>query len=187
MLERILWFVTALVILALAFFFIAAAIVVGMVLGTALIARIWWINRKMRKAAEQQILTAEYTVVERESAVRQRLPNEGGQPLPAEVPSRQPRSGKRRASARISAFLRAKTIGQASYLLNGARRSEPGSGLSVPGKVTRSSFVLLLFSTWRSLSNCCSCRRLSCRARCCSICALARRVPSSSAGDSGRA
>ena len=88
MLERILWFITALIILALAFFFIAAALAVGAVLGTALIARIWWINRKMRKAAEQHILTAEYTVIERESAVRQRLPDEVEQPLPAERPFR---------------------------------------------------------------------------------------------------
>jgi hypothetical protein len=88
MLQRILWFITALVILALAFFFIAAAIAVATVLGTALIARIWWINRKMRKAAEQEILTTEYTVVERESAVRQRLPDEVGQPLRTERPFR---------------------------------------------------------------------------------------------------
>ncbi len=84
MLGRILWFITALIILALAFFFITAAIAVGTVLGAALIARIWWLNRKMRKAAEQEILTAEYTVVERESAVRQHLPDEVGHPLPAE-------------------------------------------------------------------------------------------------------
>jgi hypothetical protein len=88
MLGRILWIITALIILALAFFFIAAAIAVGTVLGAALIARIWWLNRKMRKAAEQEILTAEYTVVERESAVRQHLPDEVGHPRPAERPSR---------------------------------------------------------------------------------------------------
>lgn len=84
MLGRILWFITALIILALAFFFIAAAIAVGAVLGAALIARIWWLNRKMRKAAEQEILTAEYTVVERESTTRQRLPDEVEEPLPKE-------------------------------------------------------------------------------------------------------
>jgi hypothetical protein len=88
MLVRILWFVTALVLLALAFFFIAAALAVGAVLGTALIARIWWINRKMRKAAEQQILTAEYTVIERESPMPQGLPDEVGQSLPGERPFR---------------------------------------------------------------------------------------------------
>lgn len=76
MLERIIWFITALTILALAFFFIAAAIVVGVMLGAALIARIWWINRKMRKAAEDRILTTEYAVVEGERKAGELLPAE---------------------------------------------------------------------------------------------------------------
>lgn len=88
MLERILWFIAALAILALAFFFIAVAIVVGAVLGAALVARIWWTNRKIRKAAEQQILSTEYTIIERESQVQQRLPDDVEQPLPSEGPSR---------------------------------------------------------------------------------------------------
>ena len=80
MLERILWFITALVVLALAFFFIAAAVVVGAVLGAALIARIWWFNRKIRKAAEDRILTTEYAVVEREPQAGELLPAEAERP-----------------------------------------------------------------------------------------------------------
>lgn len=76
MLERIIWFITALTILALAFFFIAAAIVVGAVLGAVLIARIWWINRKIRKAAEDRILTTEYAIVEGEPQAGELLPAE---------------------------------------------------------------------------------------------------------------
>jgi MFS superfamily sulfate permease-like transporter len=65
-LERVVWFVTALVTLCLAFFFLAAAVVVGAVLAAVLLARIWWLSRKARKTAEQSIITTEYTVVERE-------------------------------------------------------------------------------------------------------------------------
>jgi hypothetical protein len=76
MLERIIWFITALTILALAFFFIATAIVVGAVLGAALVAKIWWTHRKIRQAAEDRILTTEYAVVERERQEGELLPVE---------------------------------------------------------------------------------------------------------------
>jgi hypothetical protein len=66
MLARILWFILALAIFALAFFFLAAAVVAGVILFAALAARIWWVNRKIRRAAEEQILTTEYSVIERE-------------------------------------------------------------------------------------------------------------------------
>ena len=79
MLERILWFLIALVLLALALFFVTAAIVVGAVVGVALIARIWWINRKIRKAAKDRILTTEYTVVEREAQSPQQQLSADGQ------------------------------------------------------------------------------------------------------------
>ena len=66
MLARIVWFILALAVFALAFFFLAAAVAVGAILFAALAARIWWVNRKIRRAAEEQILTTEYSVTERE-------------------------------------------------------------------------------------------------------------------------
>ena len=78
-LGRIAWSIASLAILVLAFFFAAAAIVAGAILGAALLGRIWWINRGIKKAAEQSILTAEYTVVERESQP-ERLPDDSGRP-----------------------------------------------------------------------------------------------------------
>jgi hypothetical protein len=81
LLGRVVWFVASLAILILAFFFAAAAIVAGAILAAALLSRIWWVNRKVRKAAEEQFITTEYAVVERESQV-ERLPDDSGRPQP---------------------------------------------------------------------------------------------------------
>jgi hypothetical protein len=73
MLERVLLVAAGLIVLVLAFFFLAAALVAGSVLAAVLLARMWWTHRKLRKAAERQFITTEYTVVERESPFRDRL------------------------------------------------------------------------------------------------------------------
>jgi len=76
LLKRILYGVLALALVALGFFFLAAALVAGALFATVLLGRLWWIRRKMMKAAAKQIITAEYTVVERESQARTRLRSE---------------------------------------------------------------------------------------------------------------
>ena len=76
---RILGLLVAVVIFVLAFFFLAAALVAGVLLAAVLLARIWWIQRRIRKAAVEQVLSAEYTVVERESQPA-RLPDERAPP-----------------------------------------------------------------------------------------------------------
>jgi hypothetical protein len=83
MLERVVWFAGALVVLVLAFFFLAVAAVAGAVLAAVLFVRIWWIGRKVGKAGRDQVITAEYTVVEREPQPQARLERhsrEGGSP-----------------------------------------------------------------------------------------------------------
>lgn len=87
MLGRVLWFIMAICALALAFFFVAAAIMIGALIGAALLARMWWAHRKIAKAGERQILTTEYTVIERESPAQQRLPEAFQQDLPSERPA----------------------------------------------------------------------------------------------------
>jgi len=76
LLGRIAYAILALALVVLGLFFLAAAVVAGGLLAAVLLARVWWIKRKMMKEAESQILTAEYTVVKRESQARTRLRSE---------------------------------------------------------------------------------------------------------------
>ena len=75
-LARVLWFVVAAGILVLAFFFLLAAIVAGVLLAGVLLARLWWVSRRIRRAAEAQVVTTEYRVVERERLAQPGLPDE---------------------------------------------------------------------------------------------------------------
>ena len=72
--ERIVVGVLALALLVFAFFFLAAAIVAGAVLAIAFLIRIWWLSRRIRQAEEDQYLTTEYEVVDREPPESPRLP-----------------------------------------------------------------------------------------------------------------
>jgi hypothetical protein len=64
--ERILYGILALAVLALGFFFLAAAAVAGAILAGVVLLRYWWVQRKLRKTAEDAFITTEYQVVERE-------------------------------------------------------------------------------------------------------------------------
>ena len=72
--ERILFGLLALALLVLGFFFIVAALVAGAILAAAALLRFWWLQRKLRKAEKDRYVSAEYTVVERESPPLSRLP-----------------------------------------------------------------------------------------------------------------
>jgi len=65
--ERILIAILALALVVLGFFFLAAAVVAGAVLAGVVLLRLWWLKRKLDKAAEQEFVPAEYSVVEREA------------------------------------------------------------------------------------------------------------------------
>lgn len=73
---RIAFGIVALVVLVLGFFFLAAALVAGALLAAVVLVRLWWHKRKLVKAAEQEFITTEYTVVERERPPDPRLPPE---------------------------------------------------------------------------------------------------------------
>lgn len=64
--ERIAYGIVALALLVLGFFFLAAAVVAGVVFAGVIVVRYWWVRRKLRKAADREFITAEYTVVDRE-------------------------------------------------------------------------------------------------------------------------
>ncbi|MBI4195336.1 MAG: hypothetical protein HY526_09685 [Betaproteobacteria bacterium] len=66
-LEKILYAIVGAVVLVTAFFFLTVAIIAGAFLALAIIARWWWISRKLRRAARDETLEGQYTVVERSS------------------------------------------------------------------------------------------------------------------------
>lgn len=67
LLERILYAILALALVVLGFFFLAAAIVAGAILAGVVLLRLWWLKRRLKKAADREFVTTEYTVIERES------------------------------------------------------------------------------------------------------------------------
>jgi hypothetical protein len=71
---RIVLAAAAVALVVLGFFFLAAALVAGALLGAVILIRLWWLQRKIRKAEEARYLTTEYTVVDRERPPDPRLP-----------------------------------------------------------------------------------------------------------------
>lgn len=76
LLERILYGILVLAVLALGFFFVAAALVAGVLLASVILLRYWWLKRKLKKAAEAEFITTEYSLVEREPPVAPSLPRD---------------------------------------------------------------------------------------------------------------
>jgi len=67
---RIVLAVAALALVVLGFFFLAAALIAGAVLAGVILIRLWWLQRRVKKAEEARYLTTEYTVVDRERPPR---------------------------------------------------------------------------------------------------------------------
>ena len=65
--ERIIFAILALALVVLGFFFLAAAVVAGAILAGVILLRLWWLKRKLKKAADEEFVTTEYTVIEREA------------------------------------------------------------------------------------------------------------------------
>ncbi len=66
LLERIVYGTLLVGVLVLGFFFLVAALIAGAILALVVLARFWWLKRRLRKAANEEFITAEYSVVERE-------------------------------------------------------------------------------------------------------------------------
>ncbi len=65
--ERILYAILALALVVLGFFFLAAAVVAGAIVAGVVLLRLWWFKRQLKKAADDEFVNAEYTVIEREA------------------------------------------------------------------------------------------------------------------------
>jgi hypothetical protein len=72
--ERIVYGVLLLAVLVLGFFFLVAALIAGAILAGIVLLRFWWLRRKLEKAADEEFITTDYTVVERERPAAPRLP-----------------------------------------------------------------------------------------------------------------
>jgi hypothetical protein len=77
-LERIVYGILLLAVLALGFFFLVAALIAGAILAGAILLRFWWLKRKLAKAARDEFITTEYTVVERERSASSQLRDDKG-------------------------------------------------------------------------------------------------------------
>jgi hypothetical protein len=73
LLERALYGILALAVLVLGFFFLAAALVLAALFAGAVLLRLWWLKRRIRREADAEFITTDYTVIERESSAP-RLP-----------------------------------------------------------------------------------------------------------------
>jgi len=71
---RIVLAAAALALVVLGFFFLAAALIAGAILAGVILIRLWWLQRRIRKAEDARYLTTEYTVVDREPPPGPRLP-----------------------------------------------------------------------------------------------------------------
>jgi hypothetical protein len=67
LLERVVYAILALALVVLGFFFLAAAVVAGAIIAGVVLLRLWWLKRRLKKAADSEFVTAEYTVIERET------------------------------------------------------------------------------------------------------------------------
>ena len=76
LLERIVYGILLLAVLALGFFFLVAALIAGAILAVVILIRFWWLKRKLEKAARDEFITTEYTVVEREQLEKKPQPGE---------------------------------------------------------------------------------------------------------------
>lgn len=64
LLERIVFFALGLIVLVVAFFFIGIALVAGAILAGIFLIRLWWLKRKLQRAAQDSYVEGEYTVIE---------------------------------------------------------------------------------------------------------------------------
>jgi hypothetical protein len=64
-LERVLYAIGGVAVVMIGFFFLTVALVVGALLALIIVARLWWLSRKLQKARNRNVMEGEYEVVER--------------------------------------------------------------------------------------------------------------------------
>ncbi|MBI4207161.1 MAG: hypothetical protein HY527_19235 [Betaproteobacteria bacterium] len=71
-LERIAYALGAVAVIVIGFFFLTVALVVGALLALVVIARLWWVSRKLQRERDRDVFEGEYKVVNRSESERRR-------------------------------------------------------------------------------------------------------------------
>ena len=71
-LERVLFAIGGVAIILVGFFFLTAALIAGALLALVVVARLWWLSRKLQRAQRRSVVEGEYEVVERSESERRR-------------------------------------------------------------------------------------------------------------------
>ncbi|HEX7045640.1 MAG TPA: hypothetical protein VF203_13620 [Burkholderiales bacterium] len=71
-LERALYAIGGVAVIVIGFFFLTVALIAGALLALVVIARLWWLSRKLQRAQRRSVVEGEYEVVERSESERRR-------------------------------------------------------------------------------------------------------------------
>ena len=71
-LERVLYAIGGVAVVMIGFFFLTVALVAGALLALVIVARLWWLSRKLQRARNRNVVEGEYEVVERPEHDRRR-------------------------------------------------------------------------------------------------------------------
>jgi membrane protein YdbS with pleckstrin-like domain len=71
-LERALYAIGGVAVIVIGFFFLTVAFIAGALLAVVIVARLWWISRKLQRARGRSVVEGEYEVVERSEFKRHR-------------------------------------------------------------------------------------------------------------------
>lgn len=71
-LERALYAIGGVAVIVIGFFFLTVALIAGALLALAVIARLWWLSRKLQRAQRRSVVEGEYEVVERSESEHRR-------------------------------------------------------------------------------------------------------------------
>ncbi len=71
-LERALYAIGGVAVIVIGFFFLTVALIAGALLALVVIARLWWLSRKLQRAQRRSVVEGEYEVVERSESEHRR-------------------------------------------------------------------------------------------------------------------
>ena len=69
-LERALYAIGGVAVIVIGFFFLTVALIAGALLALVVVARLWWLSRKLQRAQRRNVVEGEYEVVERSESER---------------------------------------------------------------------------------------------------------------------
>ena len=68
---RVLYGFVAILVIATGFFFLTVALVAGAIVALVVLARLWWVSRRLRRAQGETEFDGEFAVIERHALIQQ--------------------------------------------------------------------------------------------------------------------